>query len=82
MRLHAVSRRIPAALAAIAGCAIGLRVALIGHWDSYGALQLPLVFETAAAAAIAVATREPARRAGTRLRGRWLPFLRLAARWR
>jgi hypothetical protein len=75
--LHATSRRVPAALAAIAGCAVGLRVALLGHWDAYGALQLPLVFETAAAAVIAVTT---ASRLGEpeRLTGRWLPCLRLA----
>jgi hypothetical protein len=76
LRLHAVSRRVPAALAAILACAIALRLTLIGHWDSYGALQLPLVFEAGAAAAITIATAssigEP-----ERLTGRWLPFLRL-----
>src|SRR5262249_58095752 len=54
VRLYAASRRIPAAAAAIAACAVGLRLALIGHWDSYGALQLPLVFETTAATAVTV----------------------------
>ena len=49
VRLYATSRRVPAAVTAIAACALGLRIALTGHWDSYGALQLPLVFETAAA---------------------------------
>jgi hypothetical protein len=77
LRLHAASRRVPAAIAAIASCAIGLRIALIGHWDSYGALQLPLVFEAGAAAAITITTAsslgEP-----ERVTGRWLPFLRLA----
>jgi hypothetical protein len=77
LRLHAVSRRVPAAIAAIAACAIGLRIALIGHWDSYGALQLPLVFEAGSAAAITITTAsalgEP-----ERVTGRWLPFLRLA----
>ena len=53
VRLHATSRRVPAAVIAIAACAAGLRIALIGHWDAYGALQLPLVFETAAATIIA-----------------------------
>jgi hypothetical protein len=57
---------------------LGLRIALTGHWDSYGALQLPLVFETAAATAITVTTvsllGEP-----DRVTGRWLPYLRLAA---
>ena len=56
--LYAISRRVPAAVAAIAACALGLRIALIGHWDSYGALQLPLVFETAAATVIAVERRQ------------------------
>lgn len=77
-RLHAASRRIPAALAAIAACAAGLRIALIGHWDAYGALQLPLVFETAAAAAITVTTASPIGEP-ERVTGRWLPYLRLAA---
>jgi hypothetical protein len=77
VRLHATSRRVPAALAAIAACAIGLRIALFRSWDSYGALQLPLVFEAASAAAITAIT---ASRMGDpeRVAGRWLPFLRLA----
>jgi hypothetical protein len=78
VRLHAASRRVPVALAAIAACAIGLRIALIGHWDTYGALQLPLVFEAAAAAAITVTTASPFGDP-ERVTGRWLPFLRLAA---
>ncbi len=78
IRLHAASRRVPVALAAIAACALGLRIALIGHWDSYGALQLPLVFETGAAVAITVTTASPLGEP-ERVAGRWLPFLRLAA---
>jgi hypothetical protein len=74
--LHAASRRVPAAIAAIAACAIGLRIALLGHWDSYGALQLPLVFEAGAAAAITVTTASPIGEP-ERLTGRWLPYLRL-----
>ncbi len=73
VRLYAISRRVPAAVAAIAACALGLRLALIGHWDSYGALQLPLVFEAASAMAITITTASPLgepERAG----GRWLPF--------
>ena len=77
LRLHATSRQVPAATAAIAACALGLRIALIGHWDSYGALQLPLVFEAAAAAAITVTTASPLGEP-ERVTGRWLPFLRLA----
>lgn len=75
--LHATSRRVPAAVTAIAACAAGLRIALIWHWDTYGALQLPLIFETAAAATIAVTTASPLGEP-ERLTGRWLPYLRLA----
>jgi hypothetical protein len=77
VRLHAASRRVPAAVAAILACAVGLRIALIGHWDSYGALQLPLVFEAGAAAVITVTTASPLGEP-ERVAGRWLPFLRLA----
>ena len=77
-RLYAASRRIPAAAAVIVGCALGLRLALTGHWDSYGALQLPLVFETAAATAITATVASPLGEP-ERLTGRWLPYLRLAA---
>jgi hypothetical protein len=78
VRLHAVSRRVPAAVVAIAACALGLRIALAaGSWDSYGALQLPLVFEAGCAAAIAITTASPLGEP-ERVAGRWLPFLRLA----
>ena len=74
--LHLVSRRVPATLAALAACAIGLRIALAWHWDTYGALQLPLIFEALAAAVVAVTTAsplgEPERATGLRL-----PLLRL-----
>jgi hypothetical protein len=77
VRLYATSRRVPGAVAAIAACAIGLRIALAWPWDSYGALQLPLVFEAGSAGAITAIT---ASRIGDpeRVAGRWLPFLRLA----
>jgi hypothetical protein len=75
--LHAASRRVPAVLAAIAACAAALRIALIGHWDAYGALQLPLVFEAAAAAAIVLTSASPLGEP-ERVAGRWLPWLRLA----
>jgi len=75
-RLHLVSRHVPAALAAVAVCAVALRIALHGQWDAYGALQLPLVFETACATAIAVATASPFGEP-ERATGRWLPVLRL-----
>jgi hypothetical protein len=77
-RLYAASRRVPAAVTAIAACAVGLRIVLIGHWDSYGALQMPLIFEAGSAAAIAVTTASPLGEP-ERVAGRWLPFLRLAA---
>jgi hypothetical protein len=77
VRLHLVSRRVPAALAAIAACAIGLRIALTWHWDAYGALQLPLIFEAGAAAVIAVTTASPLGDP-ERVTGQRLPFLRLA----
>ena len=77
VRLFAASRRVPAAVAAIAACCLGLRIALLGHWDSYGALQLPLVFEAAAATVITVATASPLGEP-ERVTGRWLPYLRLA----
>ena len=78
VRLHAASRRVPAAATAIAACAIGLRIALAaGSWDSYGALQLPLVFEAGCAAAIAITTASPLGEP-ERVAGRWLPVLRLA----
>jgi hypothetical protein len=77
VRLHAASRRVPAAAMAIAACAIGLRIALAWSWDTYGALQLPLVFEAGSAAAIAGITASPLGEP-ERVTGRWLPFLRLA----
>jgi hypothetical protein len=76
--LHAASRRVPAALGLVAACAVGLRIALHWHWDTYGALQLPLVFEAGCAAVIAVTTASPFGEP-ERATGRWLPFLRLGA---
>ena len=77
VRLYAASRRVPAALAAIAACAIGLRITLMGHWDTYGAFQLPLLFEAGAAVAITATAASPLGEP-ERITGRWLPFLRLA----
>lgn len=76
--LHVASRRVPAALAAIAVCAVGMRIALIWHWDAYGALQLPLVVEAASVAALTASTASPLGEP-ERVAGRWLPFLRLGA---
>ena len=78
MWLFAVSRRVPFAVAAIAAFAIGLRIALLGHWDAYGALQLPLIVETAAATSVAATVGSPFGEP-ERVGGRWLPFLRLTA---
>jgi len=76
VRLHAASRRLPAALALLAVCAAGLRGVLYGHWDDYGALQLPLILEAACAAIIAVTAGSPFGEP-ERATGRWLPYLRL-----
>jgi hypothetical protein len=78
VRLHLASRQVPATLAAVAACAVALRIALHWPWDTYGALQLPLVFETCSAAVIAVTTASPLGEP-ERATGRWLPFLRLGA---
>lgn len=76
---YAVGRRIPAVVAVLVASGVALRIALAaGHWDSYGALQLPLVFEAVAAAAIAVSTASPFGEP-ERVAGRWLPVLRLAS---
>jgi hypothetical protein len=76
VRLHLASRRIPVALATIAACAVGLRVALHWPWDTYGALQLPLIIEAGAATVIAITTASPFGEP-ERATGRWLPVLRL-----
>jgi hypothetical protein len=76
-RLHLMSRRVPAAVAVVTACAAALRIALIWHWDAYGALQLPLVCEVLAAAAVAVAAASPFGEP-ERVAGRQLPVLRLA----
>ena len=51
---------------------------MFGHWDTYGALQLPLVFEAGCAAVIAVMVGSPFGEP-ERATGRWLPFLRLGS---
>ena len=75
IRLHLASRRVPVALAVLVACAFVLRIALHWPWDAYGALQLPLLFETACACVIAVATASPFGEP-ERVTGRWLPWLR------
>ena len=81
-RLYLVSRRVPMALALLAGLGALLWAALHWHWNIAGgpaARQfIPLTIQTGAAAVIAVTTYgpfgEPERAAG-----RWLPWLRLGA---
>jgi hypothetical protein len=77
VRLYAVGRRVPFAASAMVACAVGLRVTLLVHWDAYGALQLPLIFEAAAAACVAATAASPFGEP-ERVAGQWLPFLRLA----
>lgn len=81
LRLHAASRRLPIALAALAGCAAALRIALDSHWitrTGAGAVQIPLAVETAAAAIIATTLHSPIGET-ERATGRWLPYLRLGS---
>lgn len=78
IRLHLASRRVTAALGTIAGCALALRIALHWSWDTYGALQLPLILEAGCGAAIGVMMGSPFGEP-ERATGRWLPLLRLGA---
>ena len=78
--LHLVSRRVPAAVVALAACGAVLRIGLHWRWiyaTGPGAEELPVVIEGAAAAVIAVATASPFGEP-ERATGRWLPYLRLA----
>jgi hypothetical protein len=78
--LHLRSRRVPAAIVALAACAIALRAVL--HWKltlgGAGAQQIPMIIEGGAAAVIAVAAHSPFGEA-ERAAGVRLPLLRLAA---
>ncbi len=78
--LHLRSRRVPAALLALALLGGALRAVL--HWRlmSGGALaqQGPMVIEAGAAVVIAMTTHSPFGEV-ERAAGRWLPYLRLAA---
>ncbi len=74
VRLHLVSRRVPATLLALAACGAALRVELQQHWLS-GGLGLPLLIEAGAAALVAVACGSPFGEP-ERATGRWLPWLR------
>jgi hypothetical protein len=78
--LHLRSRRVPAAVLALAVCGAALRAVV--HWQltSGGALtqQTPMIIEAAAGVVIAVTTHGPFGEA-ERATGRWLPVLRLGA---
>ncbi|MGO9960329.1 MAG: hypothetical protein ACLP50_30865 [Solirubrobacteraceae bacterium] len=81
LRLHVASRRLPIALAALAGCAAILRIALDSHWITQtgaGAAQIPLALETAAAAIIVTTLHSPIGES-ERATGKWLPYLRLTS---
>ncbi len=81
-RLYLATRRVPMALALLAGLGALLWAALHWHWNVAGGAAaqqfIPLTIQTGAAAVIAVTTYgpfgEPERAAG-----RWLPYLRLGA---
>ena len=82
VRLYLVSRRVPVALALLAGFGALLWAALHWHWNIAGGPAarhfIPLTIQAGAAAVIAVTTYgpfgEPERAAG-----HWLPWLRLGA---
>jgi hypothetical protein len=81
-RLYLVSRRVPMALALLAGLGALLWAALHWHWNIAGGpaaqLVIPLTIETGAAAVIAVTAHGPFGEP-ERATGRWLPYLRLGA---
>jgi len=80
VRLHLVSRRVPAAAALLAGFGALLWAGLHWHWNVAGgpaaAIVIPLVTEAGAAAVIAVTSYGPFGEP-ERATGRWLPYLRL-----
>ena len=79
--LYLISRRVPGALALLAGFGLLLWAALFWHWNVAGgaaaAMVIPLIVEAGAAAVIAVSTYGPFGEP-ERATGRWLPCLRLA----
>jgi hypothetical protein len=81
-RLFLVSRRVPMALALLAGLGALLWAALHWHWNIAGGAAarqfIPLTIETGAAAVITVTTYGPFGES-ERAAGRWLPWLRLGA---
>jgi len=79
--LHLRTRRVPAAVFALAVCGAVLRAALHWHWafnsGSY-AQQVPMIIEVGAAAVIAVTAHSPFGET-ERSAGHWLPYLRMLA---
>ena len=79
--LHLRTRRVPAAVLALAVCGGVLHAALHWHWAFNSgpyAQQAPLIIEAGAAAVIAVTVHSPFGET-ERSAGRWLPYLRLFA---
>ena len=78
--LFLASRRVPAALAALALLGLVMRAALYWHWNlgstGSAAQAVPLLIEAGAGAVIAVSTYSPFGEP-ERATGRWLPWLRL-----
>ncbi len=76
--LHMRSRRVPAALIALAACGVFLWAALAYHWwlgAGPAVSELPTLVEGCAAAVIAVTAHSPLGET-ERATGRWLPVLR------
>ena len=80
--LYLVSRRVPMALALLAGLGALLGTDLHSHWNIAGGAAarqfIPLTIQSGAAAVIAVTTSGPFGEM-ERAAGRWLPWLRLGA---
>jgi len=80
--LYLASRRVPGAVALIAGFGVLLWVALFWHWNVAGgaaaAMVIPLTIQVGTTAVIAVTTYGPFGEP-ERATGRWLPYLRLGA---
>jgi hypothetical protein len=75
--LHLRTRRVPAAIVALAACGVLLRAVL--HWKtSSDPQQFPVIVEAGAAAVIAVTAHGPFGEV-ERATGRWLPVMRLLA---
>ena len=79
--LHLRTRRVPAAVLALAVCGALLHAALHGRWAFNSgpyAQQVPMIIEAGAASVIAVTAHSPFGET-ERSAGRWLPYLRLLA---